>query len=103
MTTPTATPPVLRLTDVSHTYSSQRRRTTVLKSIDYDFERSTFYTILGPSGSGKTTLLSLASGLDTPRRAPSGSTAATSPHSASGATATSTPPRSSSSTTSSPT
>ncbi|MEV6508383.1 ABC transporter ATP-binding protein [Streptomyces sp. NPDC051642] len=68
MTSPTATPPVLRLTDVSHTYSSQRRRTTVLKSIDYDFERSTFYTILGPSGSGKTTLLSLASGLDTPTK-----------------------------------
>ncbi|WP_406131434.1 ABC transporter ATP-binding protein [Streptomyces sp. NBC_00989] len=68
MTSPTATAPVLRLTDVSHTYSSQRRRTTVLKSIDYDFERSTFYTILGPSGSGKTTLLSLASGLDTPTK-----------------------------------
>ncbi|MFE2886968.1 ABC transporter ATP-binding protein [Streptomyces graminifolii] len=68
MTSPTAIRPVLRLTDVSHTYSSQRRRTTVLKSIDYDFERSTFYTILGPSGSGKTTLLSLASGLDTPTK-----------------------------------
>ncbi|MES4886231.1 ABC transporter ATP-binding protein [Streptomyces sp. NPDC000349] len=64
----TATPPVLRLTDVSHTYSSQRRRTTVFKNIDYAFERGIFYTILGPSGSGKTTLLSLASGLDTPTR-----------------------------------
>ncbi|WP_369225450.1 ABC transporter ATP-binding protein [Streptomyces sp. R39] len=68
MTSPTAAAPVLRLTDVSHTYSGQRRRTTVLKSIDYTFERSTFYTILGPSGSGKTTLLSLASGLDTPTK-----------------------------------
>lgn len=68
MTTATATPPVLRLADVSHTYSGQRRRTTVLKSIDYAFERGTFYTILGPSGSGKTTLLSLASGLDTPTK-----------------------------------
>jgi putative ABC transport system ATP-binding protein len=68
MTSPTATPPVLRLTDVSHTYFGRRRRTTVLKSIDYAFERSTFYTILGPSGSGKTTLLSLASGLDTPTK-----------------------------------
>ncbi|MER5432363.1 ABC transporter ATP-binding protein [Streptomyces sp. NPDC002588] len=68
MTSTTATPPVLRLADVSHTYSGQRRRTTVLKSIDYAFERGTFYTILGPSGSGKTTLLSLASGLDTPTR-----------------------------------
>ncbi|MDH6222665.1 ABC transporter ATP-binding protein [Streptomyces pseudovenezuelae] len=63
-----ATPPVLRLADVSHTYSGQRRKTTVLKSIDYSFERGTFYTILGPSGSGKTTLLSLASGLDTPTK-----------------------------------
>ncbi|MDH6513783.1 putative ABC transport system ATP-binding protein [Streptomyces sp. SAI-135] len=68
MTAATAAPPVLRLTDVSHTYSSQRRRTTVLKNIDYAFERGIFYTILGPSGSGKTTLLSLASGLDTPTR-----------------------------------
>ncbi|MGW3957376.1 ABC transporter ATP-binding protein [Streptomyces sp. NPDC004752] len=68
MTTATATPPVLRFADVSHTYSGQRRRTTVLKSIDYAFERGTFYTILGPSGSGKTTLLSLASGLDTPTK-----------------------------------
>ncbi|CAL9322966.1 putative ABC transporter ATP-binding protein [Streptomyces sp. SudanB148_2056] len=64
----TATPPVLRLADVSHTYFSRRRRTTVLKNIDYAFERGTFYTVLGPSGSGKTTLLSLASGLDTPSR-----------------------------------
>ncbi|NGO76547.1 ABC transporter ATP-binding protein [Streptomyces sp. YC504] len=68
MTSTTATPPVLRIADVSHTYSGQRRRTTVLKSIDYVFERGTFYTILGPSGSGKTTLLSLASGLDTPTK-----------------------------------
>lgn len=63
-----ARPPVLRLDDVSHTYSGQRRSTTVLKRIDYAFERGTFYTILGPSGSGKTTLLSLASGLDTPTK-----------------------------------
>ncbi|MDN3027068.1 ABC transporter ATP-binding protein [Streptomyces sp. S.PB5] len=66
MTNATATPPVLRLDRVSHTYSDQRRRTTVLRDIDHTFERGTFYTILGPSGSGKTTLLSLASGLDTP-------------------------------------
>ncbi|MGP4005117.1 ABC transporter ATP-binding protein [Streptomyces sp. 4N124] len=68
MTSATTTPPVLRLADVSHTYAGQRRRTTVLKGIDYAFERGTFYTILGPSGSGKTTLLSLASGLDTPTK-----------------------------------
>ncbi|MFI6350496.1 ABC transporter ATP-binding protein [Streptomyces sp. NPDC050560] len=66
--TATATPPVLRLTGVSHTYSGERRRTTVLKNIDYAFERGTFYTVLGPSGSGKTTLLSLASGLDAPTK-----------------------------------
>ncbi|MFI1829733.1 ABC transporter ATP-binding protein [Streptomyces sp. NPDC020412] len=63
-----AVPPVLRLTDVSHTYVGQRRRTAVLKNVNYAFERATFYTILGPSGSGKTTLLSLASGLDTPTK-----------------------------------
>ncbi|MEU5976492.1 ABC transporter ATP-binding protein [Streptomyces sp. NPDC047315] len=66
--TTTAAAPVLRLTDVSHTYSGQRRRTTVLKNVSYAFERDTFYTILGPSGSGKTTLLSLASGLDAPTK-----------------------------------
>ncbi|MCX5409655.1 ABC transporter ATP-binding protein [Streptomyces sp. NBC_00335] len=65
-TTATQAQPVLRLNGVSHTYSGQRRRTTVLRDVDYAFERGTFYTILGPSGSGKTTLLSLASGLDTP-------------------------------------
>ncbi|MFE1241419.1 ABC transporter ATP-binding protein [Streptomyces tendae] len=68
MNSTAANPPVLRLDGVSHTYSGQRRRTTVLKNIDYAFERGTFYTVLGPSGSGKTTLLSLASGLDTPTR-----------------------------------
>ncbi|MEC3997039.1 ABC transporter ATP-binding protein [Actinacidiphila sp. DG2A-62] len=66
MTSAIITSPVLRLADVSHTYYGQRRKTTVLKSIDCTFERGTFYAILGPSGSGKTTLLSLASGLDTP-------------------------------------
>ncbi|MFE6288076.1 ABC transporter ATP-binding protein [Streptomyces sp. NPDC057877] len=66
MTNATAAPSLLRLNRVSHTYAGQRRRTTVLRDIDYAFERGTFYTILGPSGSGKTTLLSLASGLDTP-------------------------------------
>ncbi|MFC1432470.1 ABC transporter ATP-binding protein [Streptacidiphilus sp. N1-3] len=66
--TPVALVPVLQLSDVSHVYQSQRRRTTVLKQIDLDFERGTFYTVLGPSGSGKTTLLSLASGLDSPTK-----------------------------------
>jgi len=64
----TAAPPLLRLADVSHTYSGGRRRTTVLKGIDHVFERGTFYTVLGPSGSGKTTLLGLVGGLDTPTR-----------------------------------
>ncbi|WP_407835254.1 ABC transporter ATP-binding protein [Streptomyces sp. DSM 116496] len=68
MTTATPPPPALRLAGISHTYSGQRRRTTVLRDVDYSFERGTFYTILGPSGSGKTTLLSLASGLDTPTK-----------------------------------
>ncbi|WP_369034979.1 MULTISPECIES: ABC transporter ATP-binding protein [Streptomyces] len=68
MTSTTATRPVLRLDGVSHTYVGQRRRTAVLKNIDFSFERGTFYTVLGPSGSGKTTLLSLASGLDAPTR-----------------------------------
>ncbi|MFJ7266942.1 ABC transporter ATP-binding protein [Streptomyces sp. NPDC099050] len=68
MTTATTAPPVLHLAGISHTYSDQRRRTTVLRDVDQAFERGTFYTILGPSGCGKTTLLSLASGLDTPTK-----------------------------------
>ncbi|MFJ6574114.1 ABC transporter ATP-binding protein [Streptomyces sp. NPDC091292] len=67
-TNPRSTAPVLQLTGLSHTYAGQRRRTTVLKQIDYSFERGVFYAILGPSGSGKTTLLSLASGLDAPTK-----------------------------------
>ncbi|WP_331772646.1 ATP-binding cassette domain-containing protein (plasmid) [Embleya sp. NBC_00888] len=59
-------PPVLRLSELSHTYTGQRRKTTVLRQIDYGFERGAFYTVLGPFGSGKTTLLCLASGLDVP-------------------------------------
>ncbi|MFJ8938238.1 ABC transporter ATP-binding protein [Streptomyces sp. NPDC102365] len=66
--TPATAPPVLRISGVSHTYTGQRRRTTVLKEIDHDFHRGTFYAVLGPSGCGKTTLLSLAGGLDTPTR-----------------------------------
>ncbi|MFF8914239.1 ABC transporter ATP-binding protein [Streptomyces sp. NPDC015032] len=67
MTSATLPPaPVLQITGLSHTYAGQRRKTTVLKQIDYSFERGIFYTVLGPSGSGKTTLLSLASGLDAP-------------------------------------
>ncbi|MFJ1995146.1 ABC transporter ATP-binding protein [Streptomyces asiaticus] len=70
MASPTLTTPdpVLRLSGVSHTYTGQRHRATVLKNIDHDFHRGTFYAVLGPSGSGKTTLLSLASGLDAPTR-----------------------------------
>ncbi|MER7758701.1 ABC transporter ATP-binding protein [Streptomyces sp. NPDC097619] len=60
------TAPLLELAGVGHTYTGQRRRTTVLRNIDYTFERGTFYSVLGPSGSGKTTLLALAGGLDTP-------------------------------------
>ncbi|GGW99359.1 ABC transporter ATP-binding protein [Streptomyces malachitofuscus] len=64
-TTPTD-PPVLQITGLSHSYTGQARRTTVLRQIDYSFRRGVFYTVLGPSGSGKTTLLSLAAGLDAP-------------------------------------
>jgi putative ABC transport system ATP-binding protein len=67
-TSTTAQPPVLSLTEVSHTYQDRGRKSTVLRQISLDFERGTFSTILGPSGSGKTTLLSLASGLDSPTR-----------------------------------
>lgn len=52
---------VLSLKDVSYWYDNKK---VILESLNVDFEKGKFYTIVGPSGSGKTTFLSLVSGLD---------------------------------------
>jgi len=43
-----------------------RRRTEVLKGINFTFERGGWYTVYGVSGSGKSTLLNVGGGLEEP-------------------------------------
>lgn len=59
---------ILSLNNLSYQYQSGGKTQTILENTSYDFDASTFYTILGPSGSGKTTILSIASGLDIPNQ-----------------------------------
>ncbi|MGH4124074.1 MAG: ABC transporter ATP-binding protein [Clostridium sp.] len=56
---------ILEFKNVSYHYQDGSKKATILKQIDFKFEKGSFYTILGSSGSGKTTFLALASGLDT--------------------------------------
>jgi putative ABC transport system ATP-binding protein len=58
---------VLEFKKVSYHYQDGSKKSSILKEIDFIFEKGKFYTILGSSGSGKTTFLALASGLDIPR------------------------------------
>ncbi len=51
--------PLLRLTDVGHSYGGA----PVLSHVDLDVTRGQFTGIVGPSGSGKTTLLKLLVGM----------------------------------------
>ena len=48
--------PVLRLDDVSYSYTKGGKR--VLKNISHDFQSGNVHAITGPSGAGKTTMLS---------------------------------------------
>lgn len=43
------------------------KKVEILKKINIDFEKGTFYTITGPSGAGKSTFLALAGALDSPK------------------------------------
>lgn len=56
---------VLALKNIAYAYKNNTDK-QILRDVNIDFHKSTFYTILGPSGSGKTTLLSLLAGLDEP-------------------------------------
>ncbi len=60
----TSTKNVLKITDLTHTYSDGQRKVEVLKKVNVEFESGKFYAIIGESGSGKTTLISLISALD---------------------------------------
>lgn len=55
---------ILKLENICYGYTDGSYKREILKSLSYDFQAGTFYTILGPSGSGKTTLLSIMAGLD---------------------------------------
>ncbi len=57
---------LLRVENLSKTYSIPNRKLQVLHNIDLRVQRGEFIAITGPSGSGKTTLLSLLGALDSP-------------------------------------
>ena len=61
---------ILRVENLTKTYSSGGRELTVLHDVSFTLEPGDTFAIVGPSGSGKTTLLGLCAGLD---RASSGS------------------------------
>ena len=52
--------------NISFNYTNGTKINMILKNLQGEFSKGTFYTILGRSGSGKTTLLSLLSALDSP-------------------------------------
>ena len=58
---------LLAFQNISYWYKQENKKQEILKNIDVNFDRGTFYTIIGPSGSGKTTFLALASALDVPK------------------------------------
>gem|GEM_PF-2530577 len=55
----------LEIKNLNYYYQDGDRRRYILKNINYQFEKGTFYSILGKSGSGKTTFLSIIGALDT--------------------------------------
>ncbi len=63
-------PPIVKLQNVSKTYTRGEEAVRVLQGLDFDVPAGSFEALMGPSGSGKTTLLNLIAGLD---RATSGS------------------------------
>jgi ABC-type lipoprotein export system ATPase subunit len=58
--------PILRIENVSKTYTVPDGRLTILQNINLQVHHGEFIAITGSSGSGKTTLLSLLSALDIP-------------------------------------
>jgi putative ABC transport system ATP-binding protein len=57
---------MIRLTEVSKTYRTDKVETLALKDIDLTVERGEFVALMGPSGCGKSTLLNLIGLLDRP-------------------------------------
>ncbi len=59
---------IFELENIDYGYVDGSKKRVILDSLNYSFEKSTFYTILGPSGSGKSTLLAIAGALDEPEK-----------------------------------
>ena len=55
---------ILKLSNVSKTYSLGGRTLSILNDVSFAVEARSSVAIVGPSGSGKTTLLGLSAGLD---------------------------------------
>lgn len=58
--------PLLRLRNVSRTFSMGEVEVTALRNVDLDIAGGELCVVVGPSGSGKSTLLNLVGGIDTP-------------------------------------
>ena len=58
--------PVIRVRNVSRTFSWNGGTVTALENVDLDIQDGEAVALMGPSGSGKTTLLNLIGGLDRP-------------------------------------
>jgi len=58
--------PVVRLSNVTKTYSDDGLQVAALNGLSFDIPRRRFAMIVGPSGSGKTTLLNLIGCIDVP-------------------------------------
>ncbi len=57
---------VIRVEQVSYTYSTKYQKIEAVKKISYSFKTENLYAITGESGSGKSTFLSLLAGLALP-------------------------------------
>ena len=55
---------MLKLTNISKTYTIGSFSQNALDKVNLEFRKSEFVTVLGPSGGGKTTLLNVIGGLD---------------------------------------
>ena len=58
--------PIIRLEQLSKSYSEAGQTRLILDSLDLEFAAGQFVCLVGKSGSGKSTLLNLISGIDAP-------------------------------------
>ena len=55
---------MLKLKNISKIYGQNETKVEALKSVNLEFRKNEFVSILGPSGCGKTTMLNIIGGLD---------------------------------------